>query len=50
MYTATVKDGCTSIRQHLETLASSHLDNEPKVAGLKADVERICTASGARKN
>lgn len=42
MYGATVKDGCTSIREQLASLASSHLDTEPKVATLKADVERIC--------
>lgn len=50
MYAATVKDGCTSIRQHLQTLASDHLDGEPKVAPLKADVERICTPATATKN
>ena len=50
MYTATVKDGCASIRKQLETLASEHLDGEPKVAALKADVDPICTPpSGARK-
>jgi hypothetical protein len=49
MYTATVKDGCASIRQQLETLATDHLDGEPKVAVLKAEVDRICTPpSGAR--
>ena len=50
MYAATVKDGCASIRQHLETLASDHLDGEPKVSLLKPDVDRICTPAGARKN
>ncbi len=49
MYAATVKDGCTSIRQHLETLASDHLDGEPKVPSLKADVERICAPPSAPK-
>ena len=50
MYTATVKDGCASIRKQLETLASEHLDGEPKVAALKADVDPICTPpSSARK-
>ena len=50
MYTATVKDGCASIRQQLETLATDHLDGEPKVAALKADVDPICTPpSAARK-
>jgi hypothetical protein len=43
MYTATVKDGCASIRQQLETLGTDHLDGEPKVAGLKAQVDPICT-------
>lgn len=50
MYAATVKDGCTSIRQHLESLASNRLDKEPKVAPLVAEVDRICTPAGARKN
>ena len=50
MYAATVKDGCASIRQHLESLASSHLDAEPKVPVLKADVDRICAPAAARKN
>jgi hypothetical protein len=51
MYAATVKDGCASIRQQLDTLASDHLDGEPKVATLKAKVDPICTPpSGARKN
>ena len=50
MYTATVKDGCASIRRQLETLASEHLDGEPKVAALKAQVDPICTPpSGAAK-
>jgi hypothetical protein len=43
MYTATVKDGCASIRKQLDSLAIDHLDTEPKVATLKADVEPICT-------
>jgi len=46
MYAATVKDGCASIRQQLETLASDHLDGEPKVATLKAEVDAICAAPG----
>jgi hypothetical protein len=51
MYAATVKDGCASIRNQLQTLSTEHLDGEPKVAVLKADVDRICTPpSGARKN
>jgi hypothetical protein len=51
MYAATVKDGCASIRNQLETLSTDHLDKEPKVAVLKAEVDRICTPpSGARKN
>ncbi|CAN5925249.1 hypothetical protein BH11MYX4_BH11MYX4_42490 [soil metagenome] len=50
MYAATVKDGCASIRKQLETLASEHLDGEPKVTALKADVDAICSApGGARK-
>ena len=43
MYEATVKDGCTSIKQQLETLANDHLDGEPKVAALKDDVDPICS-------
>jgi len=43
MYTATVKDGCASIQKQLESLAADHLDGEPKVAALKAEVEPICT-------
>jgi hypothetical protein len=50
MYTATVKDGCASIRKQLETLVSEHIDGEPKVAALKAEIDPICTPpSGARK-
>jgi hypothetical protein len=50
MYAATVKDGCTSIKQQLETLATDHLDTEPKVATLKARVDPICSPpSAARK-
>ena len=50
MYTATVKDGCASIKQQLETLATDHLDGEPKVATLKAEVDPICAPpSAARK-
>lgn len=50
MYAATVKDGCTSIKNQLETLATDKLDGEPKVATLKAEVDPICTPpSGARK-
>ena len=47
MYTATVKDSCASIKQQLETLATDHLDGEPKVATLKADVDPICTPPAA---
>jgi hypothetical protein len=43
MYEATVKEGCASIRSQLETLATDHLDGEPKVAALKAKVDPICT-------
>jgi hypothetical protein len=51
MYAATVKNGCASIKQHLETLANDRLDGEPKVAVLKADADRICSAPApARKN
>lgn len=42
MYAATVKDGCSSIRGQLAQLASDHLDGEPKVAALKAEVDPIC--------
>ena len=50
MYTATVKDGCASIRKQLESLAINHLDGEPKVAVLKVEVDAICTLpGGARK-
>lgn len=50
MYAATVKDGCASIHQQLETLAAEHLDAEPKVAALKAEVDPICAPpSAARK-
>jgi hypothetical protein len=49
MYGATVKDGCTTIKQHLESLARDHLDGEPKVATSKADVDAICSASAPRK-
>jgi hypothetical protein len=50
MYAATVKDGCASIRSQLETLASEHLDAEPKVVALKAEIEPICAPpSAARK-
>ena len=44
MYAATVKDGCASIKQQLDTLASEHLDGEPKVAALKTEIEAICNA------
>lgn len=51
MYEATVKDGCASIKQQLETLATDHLDGEPKVAALRADVDPICSPppSAAKK-
>ena len=50
MYTATVKDGCASVREHLASLAAKHLDAEPKVVTLKAEIEGICTpAAGAKK-
>ncbi len=49
MYGATVKDGCTSAKQHLVTLVTDHLDGEPKVAPLKAEIERICAAPAAKK-
>ena len=50
MYTATVKDGCASIKKQLESLATAHLDGEPKVATLKAQIDPICTPpSGAQK-
>jgi hypothetical protein len=50
MYAATVKDGCASIRKQLESLAIDHIDGEPKVAALKAEVDPICSPpSDARK-
>ncbi|MDB4937256.1 MAG: hypothetical protein JWP87_4228 [Labilithrix sp.] len=49
MYAATVKDGCASIKQQLETLAQDHLDGEPKVATLKARIDPICSAPAAAK-
>jgi hypothetical protein len=50
MYTATVKDGCASIKQQLEGLAGDHLEGEPKVATLKAQIDPICSPpSDARK-
>lgn len=49
MYTATVKDGCASIRKQLESLAVAHLDGEPKVAALKAEVDPICTPPSPAK-
>jgi flagellar hook-length control protein FliK len=49
MYGATVKDGCATVKQHLEGLAADHLDGEPKVGPLKAEVERLCAPAAARK-
>lgn len=50
MYEATVNDGCASIKKQLETLAITHLDGEPKVAVLKAEIDPICSPpKGARK-
>jgi len=50
MYTATVKDGCSSIREQLAALSAKHLDGEPKVATLKAEIEPICAPpAGAKK-
>jgi hypothetical protein len=49
MYAATVKDGCASIRKQLETLAADHLDGEPKVATLKAEVDPICSPPSSAK-
>lgn len=50
MYAATVKDGCASIKKQLDGLAADKLDAEPKVAGLKAQVDPICAPpSGAQK-
>jgi len=46
MYAATVRDGCASVRQQLEALAADHLDGEPKVPALKAEVDAICAAPG----
>ncbi len=52
MYTATVKDGCSSIRDQLAELATKKLDGEPKVTALKAEIEPICSppaAAGKKK-
>ena len=50
MYAATVRDGCTSIKKQLESLAIDHLDGEPKVAALKAEIDPICAPpSDAKK-
>jgi hypothetical protein len=50
MYTATVKDGCASIKLQLDGLVGDHLDGEPKVATLKAQIDPICSPpSDARK-
>ena len=49
MYGATVKDGCASIKKQLEFLAADHLDGEPKVAMLKAEVDPICSPPAATR-
>ena len=50
MYAATVKDNCSSIHDQLAALAAKHLDTEPKVATLKADIDPICSPpAGAKK-
>ena len=50
MYAVTVKDGCASIQKQLDSLRIDHLDGEPKVAALKAEVDPICAPpSAARK-
>ncbi len=43
MYAATVQSGCASIKDQLASLASDHIDGEPKVATLKAEIDPICT-------
>ncbi|MBS2014204.1 MAG: hypothetical protein JST00_15050 [Deltaproteobacteria bacterium] len=49
MYAATVKDGCSSIREHLATLATKRLDGEAKVTTLKAEIEPICSPPAKKK-
>lgn len=49
MYAATVKDGCSSIKDQLAELTAKHLDGEPKVATLKAEIEPICAPPAAKK-
>ncbi len=49
MYAATVKDGCSSIREHLATLKTKKLDAEPKVKTLEAEIEPICAQPAAAK-
>ncbi|MBX3188597.1 MAG: hypothetical protein KF819_16390 [Labilithrix sp.] len=49
MYAATVKDGCASIREQLAALTAKHLDAEPKVTALKAEIDPICSPPAAKK-
>ncbi|MEI9885824.1 MAG: hypothetical protein WDN08_04855 [Rhizomicrobium sp.] len=49
MYAATVRDGCASIRRQLESLATDHLDGEPKVTTLKAEIDPICSPPASAK-
>jgi len=49
MYAATVKDGCTSIKEQLASLATEKLDGEAKVVAVKAEVERVCAPPAAGK-
>ena len=49
MYTATVKDNCSSIHDQLEALAAKHLDDDPKVRVLKLDIDPICSPPAAAK-
>lgn len=49
MYAATVKDGCSSIKEQLAELTAKKLDGEPKVATLKAEIEPICSPPAAAK-
>lgn len=49
MYTATVKDNCSSIHDQLDALTAKHLDSEPKVATLKADIDPICSPPAKKK-
>lgn len=49
MYTATVREGCASVRKQMESLANDRLDTEPKVVALKAEVDPICSPPAAAR-